>query len=512
MNRKKEKSLTLKELVKRIDDYKVNKLNQSTESLGMFFDTEQNSYFYDTGTGKVLKVNDGLKRFLEKVLAGVSERELEAEAVENDLDIEEVLLYIQSEDLLKGTNGTKLYNDTMIKKAKDEIGNQCMQLILELTGACNLRCKYCIYSSSEIGYRTFHSENMPIEIIEQSIEYMKQHAEKDVFISFYGGEPLIRFDLMKYAIEYAKKELSDRILHFGFTTNLTLMNKEMAEYLVQIPNMSIVCSIDGPEDIHDKNRVYINGNGTYKDAIRGLNVLKEELDKVDNPTFSINFNAVYMVPYAKEKMHRIDENFKELCKITKESTYGISYPTSGTIPEELAEYDMDDDSMWQWMKEKAKNSNSIGELENKSILESLLTIHDRMLTEKAYTSIPMNGCCVPGARRLYISTNGDMYACERIDKSPKLGNICTGIDMAHVLEKYFYEYSEKSADHCFNCWAAKMCPFCYSDRMTEDGMAENAHENCEAFKNQIKEQFVLYHQILEENPEVLDVLNDMETA
>lgn len=505
-------NFTLNDLILRISDYKSKKPGNSVESIGMFFGTKNSIYFYDTGTGKVFEVNSNMKEFLCKLLyCNTDTVYLEEMAEEKGIDIPELLNNIESEDLLKGTEGDKLYSEDTLKKAKDDIGKKCRHLILELTGACNLRCKYCIYSSSEKSFREFNSESMTVGIIEEAIEYMKNHGDEEVFVTFYGGEPLIRFDLLKYAIEYAIKHIKRQELHFGFTTNLTLMTKEIAEYLVKIPNMSIVCSIDGPEDIHDASRVYVGGSGTYKDAIRGLVFLKEELGKVNNSTFNINFNAVYMVPYGAEKLKLIDEHFNNLCKITEYSSYTISYPTNGTIPEELEVLlpKTIDKSMWEWMAETAEKCDSIEGLKNRGILDSLMIVHDRILTQEATTALSMNGCCTPGTRRLYVDTKGDLYACERINKSPKLGNIMKGIDFDSVFSKYYRDYNDKSFEYCANCWAAKICPFCYANRMTTEGISDRAHIHCEQMKLHLKSQFSLYHEILETNPEKLRLLKDV---
>lgn len=507
-----EKGITLSELVLRIAEYKSKKPENSANSIGMYFETEKNIYFFDTGTGKVFKINANLQKFLNQLLFGNADTAFLVElARQNEVNIEELLRYIENEDLLKGTEGEKLYTEETLKRARQEIGEKCRQLILELTGACNLRCKYCIYSSSEKGFREFNAESMTEDIIRKSIMYMKNHGDSEVYITFYGGEPLLRFDLMKYAIEYSVEQIKDQELHFGFTTNLTLMTKEIAEYLVKIPNMSIVCSIDGPESIHDAGRVYATGGGTHKDAMRGLEYIKNALTEVNNPTFNINFNAVYMVPYEEEKLDLIDEHFKSLCNITEHSSYSITYPTSGTIPEELKVQlpKGDDKSLWKWMAEKAKKCNSIEKLNNRAIMDTLSIIHDRIVTKEAKTVLTMNGCCTPGSRRLYIDTKGNMYACERINKSPKLGNISQGIDYESIFSKYYREYSDKSFKHCVNCWAAKVCPFCYADRMTTDGIADDAHVDCEQMRNHVQSQFALYHEILETDPEKLRMLNDV---
>ena len=323
----------------------------------MFFNTSKNRYFYDTGTGKVFQLNDNMYEFLFKILyEDNAAEELQKIADQWNINIQEFLDYIFKEDLLKGSTGNSLYNDDALKRAREEIGTKSNQLILELTGACNLRCKYCIYGAEETSFRGFNSESITEEIIRAAIDYMNEHAAEEVYITFYGGEPLIRFDLMKYAIEYAKEKITNKEVHFGFTTNMTLMTRKIAEYLVQIPNMSMVCSIDGPEDVQNAARVYANGKGTYHDVIKGLGYLREAIANSDNDTFNISFNAVYMVPHSKEKLRRIDEMFRDLCNITEDAHYTISYPTSGTVPAELnAVYPLEEgNTMWEWMCDMAK--------------------------------------------------------------------------------------------------------------------------------------------------------------
>lgn len=512
-----EKSLSLEDLIIRILDYKANKYGNSIESIGMFFETKNNLYFFDSGTGKTFKIDTNLYNFLNRLFMVNNKNELEElkKLIEQkNLDIVEILKYIQEEDILKGIEGKQLYNDHFINKVKQEVESNCQQLILELTGACNLRCKYCIYNTSEKQYhsfREFNNESISKTIIKKSIDYMYEHHNKEdtIYISFYGGEPLLRFDLMKYAIEYAKEKLADKKVFYGFTTNMTLMNQEIATYLAQILNLSIICSIDGPEEIHNSNRVYADGKGTYKDVINGLKIFKSELDKMGNHSVQINFNSVYMPPYEKEKLYKIDAYFKELCSITKSSTYTITYPTTGTIPKELEQYDIEDHSMWEYMVENSKKDGFIENSKNKGLLDILLNVHNRFLTQKAHTSISMNGCCIPGARRLYIDTKGDMYVCERVGESPKIGNIMEGINIDTLLDKYIYEYSEHSKKYCYNCWAAKMCPCCYAKRMTRDGISEKAHLDCSFEREYLKSIFSLYYEILEETPDKLSMLNDV---
>lgn len=501
--------MTLEVLINRILKYKESKPSNSAKSLGMFFRTSEKQYFFDTGTGKIFLIDANMMKFLQALIEKTDVKIIKDIVAQGDLKLEDILECIEKEDLLKGISGDNLYSNDYLENVKKKICTECSQIILELTGACNLRCTYCIYGSTKIGFREFNGRSMSKEIIEKSVQYLSERGKQDVYISFYGGEPLLRFDLMKYAIEYARKHITNKNLHFGFTTNLTLMTEEIASYLVRVPNLSLVFSIDGPEAIHNASRVDADGKGSFEKAMKGYEIFKKSLHETKNHSVSVNFNAVFMVPYDIDKLHKINGFLNSLCEITPQSQYTMSYPTTGSIPEELKQYAVTNHSMWENMVETALQSENLLDIKNKGIVDSLMTIHQRPLTEMAAPAIPMNGCCIPGTKRLYIDTQGDMYACERINKSPKLGNILKGIDLELVLEKYYYEYSAKSIKYCCDCWAAKMCPVCYANRMDEDGILEDAHIYCEEMKEFLAKQFSLYHEILEKTPEKLAVLKDV---
>lgn len=151
--------LTLEKLMERLAVYKSKKPNNSIESIGMMFTTIRNTYFFDSGTGKVFIIDKALEIFLLHLLfCDNTPAQLRDIADKNDLNVPEIIAYIEKEDLLKGTESNKLYCQEFIDMKEQERKSNCKQLILELTGACNLRCKYCIYSSSEKGFREFNSK------------------------------------------------------------------------------------------------------------------------------------------------------------------------------------------------------------------------------------------------------------------------------------------------------------------------------------------------------------------
>jgi len=121
---------------------------------------------------------------------------------------------------------------------------------------------------------------MPFETAKKAIDYyfslfeesLELNPNRDASIGFYGGEPLLEFDLIKRCIEYTKQNYSRFEPQFNMTTNGTLLTRERADYLME-NKVSIAVSLDGPKEEHDRKRVYANGEGTFDDVMRNVSYL-----------------------------------------------------------------------------------------------------------------------------------------------------------------------------------------------------------------------------------------------
>lgn len=132
-------------------------------------------------------------------------------------------------------------------------------LILDTTNKCNLACKYCFVSATEEGIF------MPIDTAINALKLALNHPQcaQTLTIEFSGGEPMLNFDLIEKFVPIAEKMAEDRGKNLTFTiqTNGTMLNKKNMDYLLQ-HRFNVGISIDGMEEIHDKNRVFANGNGS----------------------------------------------------------------------------------------------------------------------------------------------------------------------------------------------------------------------------------------------------------
>ena len=124
--------------------------------------------------------------------------------------------------------------------------------VMVITLRCNETCVYCHASRADM---TETQTDMTHEIAEKSVDLAFASTSPAITIEFQGGEPLVRFDLVKHIIEYAKakNETANKTVEFTMVSNLALMTDEKLDYLLD-HKVQICTSIDGPKDLHDKQR------------------------------------------------------------------------------------------------------------------------------------------------------------------------------------------------------------------------------------------------------------------
>lgn len=500
--------------------------SKEIQRMGKLFSTKRNNYFYDTGTGKVICIDDAnyyiLKLWFESEELECNEF-LQNKCVQPEA-LREILEVFSKESLLSAFKPDTLFSYNHCESLRECLDSNLEQLILELTGKCNMRCRYCLYNDEFEYTRAFNSEDMSTEIAQKAIDYFFEHSGQDISVTFYGGEPLIKFELLKFAIEYSKEKnkLYNKNLTYSLTTNLTLITKEIADYLASVPGLDVLCSMDGPEEIQNSYRTYQNGKGTFAEAIRGLEIISNSFNRVQKP---LSINMVFTPEYSFEKLDRIEEFFNSLDFLPEKTSLEITYPVEGSIDNEAAlrmiennpKYAgntlSDINPLWQWRVRKLEEADSIGGMYKTAATsrldQALYMIDKRYLSDKPNKIYTLNGCCVPGERRLYVDTKGVFYPCEKMGLCPNIGNIDSGLDEERIKQHYVTDFIEKSIGYCSNCWAIRLCSLCYANRYTEKGFSPNEHL-CVGSRDMAEKYLTLYHELLESSPDKLNYLKDLE--
>lgn len=494
--------------------------------LGKVFATPSSFFFLDTGTGQIFKLEkdtyEVLKVWLETdkfesaLLLKLTDSEL-ARSIKTIKEGVETYSILKAPVLTKKNVASPDY-----QALKYAITNEMSSVTLEVTEKCNLRCKYCIYHPSHPEYREFGKRNMSIDVAKEAISMLFDYSSNsgERYVGFYGGEPMMNWKLINQSIEFAKEKTkeSGKEIQFSMTTNATLINDKIADYLIGETNMYITISLDGPKDIHNKNRIFLNNKGSFDKTIKGLKTLIKSCETHNEcPEERLSINMVLDNCNEKQFFNIQDffsttEWFPQNITIqTNNVDYG-RHSSDYVVPQSdeersLLNHELEVVSpVLNWSRNNMKDPI----FTKGSLDEGLARIHNRFFLNSPAEKYGMNGCCIPGVRRVYVTVDGDYYACEKIAESPKLGDVNCGFDFKKIEEKYFDDFVEGMEHTCKNCWALNMCGLCYTNTMDESGInLSYRNESCLAERYYLEQFLIMYHTILEE--EGLEVLRYLDT-
>lgn len=462
---------------------------QNRKRFGKLFKTEHKYYFLDTGTGKLAELSQQEYKMLSLILnnEGFNFSNMNNE----DLEILHSLIrYVEEEHILQAIPVTELHS-IYENDIEHYLNEEVTDLVLEVTEKCNLRCKYCIYNENHPEFRNFSHKDMDIDIAKKAITFLKEHSgDEVVFLGFYGGEPLMNYRLVKEVVSFAKNIMGEKKITFSMTTNATLINEEIADFLAS-NEFQITISLDGSKEIHNDNRIYKNGSGTFEDTMRGVVLLSNAYDNFGKD-IRILFNSVITEGDYYDKFDRMNDFFKYDSRIPKNSVYtsSLADPPPRTLeyilPESIEEIEFQSEivePLVDWTVDNFdKDAFSISSLNS-----YLSRIHNRFLSEYPVKKYGINGCCLPGHRKVYVTVDGNFKPCERIGTCPNIGDVNNGIDIKKIKKIYLDGYSKNYASICNNCWAVNLCGLCYTDCFDNDCSITQKYRNLDC----ISQRFTL---------------------
>ena len=146
-------------------------------------------------------------------------------------------------------------------------------MVMNVTNQCNLACTYCYEYGEDKLVDTANGKQpkfMSVETAKQSVDFMFREAgpNKVVHMTLFGGETLMNMPVLRVAIPYARQRATEvgKRVEFNLTTNATLLKPDVIDFLIE-NDVAVTISIDGPQDLQDKFRVFHNGAGSYDVAM-----------------------------------------------------------------------------------------------------------------------------------------------------------------------------------------------------------------------------------------------------
>ncbi len=448
--------------------------------------TPLRNYIYDVNTNVFIDVNESMYQYM---------REVEGKGgnfpVVVDEHIEESLKILRAQGFLSSKRPKEIrhsYSDMEAYHLNDNIA----QMALQVTQQCNFRCSYCAYCASEFEFQRNHSaKRMPVKTALSAVDFFAERCgnQERSTIGFYGGEPLLEFPLIQRVTEYAEEKLYAKDLKFTVTTNASLLTPEMARFMSE-HNFAVTVSLDGTPETHDRSRRFTSdGRGSFAVIRRNLEHVREEC-----PEFKYTFNIVIDPRYPCDSLHELfsHDKFFKGAQITS-TLIDDEFSVEKAVPGEVF---LQQDS--RYMFKSYLSCRGIYDKSRASYVaqEALAEVfHAFKKSMKPAVSLPdvtaPGGPCLPGQQRLFVSTDGILYPCERVSEtSPAMmiGNLWDGFDYDKVDK--LLNIAQATANRCKNCWAFRHCKLCckQSDNCGELS-PELRSSQCEGMRTQIEELF-----------------------
>lgn len=418
------------------------------------FRTPGGYYIFDVNTNTIIKTKKETYDLLK--MSEKEELSYEDNRIKPFIDKMSQEGYFSSNRVKKVLHPATKYLDDYLK-------TKLQMICLQVTQNCNLRCEYCVYSDKYVN-RSHSNAQMSFEVAKRAIDFLIERSidVETVNISFYGGEPILEFELIKKCIDYAISEAEGKLVTFSLTTNGTLFTKEIIEFFQQ-HDVQITISLDGPKAIHDKNRKFAgSGCGTFDKVSENLKFFKDHYEKYFDEKVSFN-----VVLDSKSDFACVNSFFTSY-DVIKQSIVITSY-----ISDHYAKFEIDSNeendikTNYELFKLYLSNFNRIdNKYVSKLVQHHYEHINTNLSKNRGKTTLlneeaHHGGPCIPGVLRLFVDVNGMFFPCERVDENSeamKIGNIYDGYNIDKI--KNLLNIGQITSESCIDCWAFNFCTIC----------------------------------------------------
>ncbi len=373
------------------------------------------------------------------------------------------------------------------------------RIVLNVTNQCNLACGYCYeYSDDKISNTAGKPKFMNHQIAESAIDMLIQEsaARPSIHVTFFGGETLMNFPLLRSSVEYAKRRAGEagKTVEFSLTTNGTLLTEKIVEFLSD-HQIGVTVSIDGDKELNDRMRVFHDGRGSYDIMVPKIKMLlqRHRSNSIGaRVTLSSGVSHVRRIYEHLTKEIGFDSVGFSPATASPDRLYSIGPQTMGNVLEGFEEL------AWEY-RDYAVTGRQHGFT---NATDTIKEYHTGV--SKAYP-------CGAGLGLLGVGTSGDISLCHRFVDSPvgKMGNVQNG-GVDHTARQDFLNTHHIGARYdCHTCWARPTCAGgCYHEAFIHHGQtsAANLHY-CDWIRGWSDLCLRIYGEISVKNPSFLDRFN-----
>ena len=345
-------------------------------------------------------------------------------------------------------------------------------LCLHVAHTCNLNCSYCFAAQGK-----YHGERalMSFETGKRALDFLVEHSgtRKNLEVDFFGGEPLMNFEVVKQLVAYARsiERQAGKNFRFTLTTNGVLLNDEVTEFANRECH-NVVLSLDGRKEVHDRLRKTVNGQGSYDLIVPKFQDFVQKRGK--RGYYVRGTYTKYNLDFTNDIFHMADLGFTELSMEPVVSAPDDPYALSeADLPTLYKQYEL--------LAEEMLRRRRAGKP---------FTFYHYMIDLSGGPCIykRISGCG-SGTEYLAVTPWGDLYPCHQFvgDEKYRLGDIWSGVTNTEVQQEFKLcnAYARKE---CRDCWAKLYCSGgCAANAYHATGSVTGVYElGCKLFKKRME--------------------------
>lgn len=362
--------------------------------------------------------------------------------------------------------------EPMAGKLKEKTSGVVKALCLHIAHTCNLNCEYCFASQGKYkGERAV----MSFEVGKRALDWLIENSgsRKNLEVDFFGGEPLMNFEVVKRLVAYARSIEKEKGKNFRFTltTNGLLIDDDVIEFANKEMS-NVVLSLDGRKEIHDRFRVDYNGNGSFDKIVPKFQKLVKARG---NKNYYMRGTFTHANPdFLEDIKVMLDLGFTEL---SMEPVVCAAGDPSELTPEDITVVMEQYEKLAFLMLQKEKEGKPFTFYHYMIDLTGGPCIYKRI------------SGCGSGTEYMAVTPWGDLYPCHQFvgDEKFKLGDIYKGVTNLTV-QNSFKECNVYAREDCRNCWARLYCSGgCAANAYHATGSVKGIYmAGCELFKKRME--------------------------
>jgi len=331
--------------------------------------------------------------------------------------------------------------EPMAGKLKAKTGNVIKALCLHVAHTCNLNCSYCFASQGK-----YHGERaiMSLEVGKRALDFLIENSgnRHNLEVDFFGGEPLMNFDMLKQLVAYARsiEKQHNKNFRFTLTTNGVLVDDEVIEWANKEMS-NVVLSLDGRKEVHDRFRVDYAGKGSWEKIVPKF---QKFVEARGDKSYYMRGTFTHANPdFINDIQAMLDLGFSEL---SMEPVVCAADDPSALTEEDLQIVMKGYEQLAHLMIERRKQGKPF-------------TFYHYMIDLTAGPCIykRISGCG-SGTEYMAVTPWGDLYPCHQFvgEEKFKLGDIYNGVTNQEIRNE-FAACNVYAHQECKTCWARLYC-------------------------------------------------------